>query len=388
MEIADVSQEGSEEVVGGEGVIAGVVVLFREEAAGLLALLCAIERDAIPPPLDFRALFARVLGPTSSGAPSSTGLSCLRAIVGGSMVGSFGPAMAVGAEDADEVVDWPGPETVINTEDEAEGAARVISGSILPKQEGGRSSRPRRGEGGRLNIGWNPDIGDATGGQASSSSPPLTTSPSRLPSLSSPPFFPPWSAVLLLPPGSSCLLGLFPFAAATNPGTLGAPAETPSALVGLDGPFGTGLMTGIALSDCARFLEGGTLFAGANFFDVTMRLSALFPRVKADPVEGAAEAFLEMEGAATEGAADMEGAATEGVADMEVISDAATDGAEDTEREGRVLTVVESPLSMLSISISPSLRSMVYKDSKPEFSGSARARHSSTPDDFRTLINR
>jgi len=86
--------------------------------------------------------------------------------------------MAVGAEDADEVVNWPGPETVINTEDEAEGAARVISGSILPKREGGRSSRPRRGEGGRLNIGWNPDIGDATGGQALSSSPPLTTSPS------------------------------------------------------------------------------------------------------------------------------------------------------------------------------------------------------------------
>jgi len=36
MEIADVSQEGLEEVVGGEGVIAGVVVLFCEEAAGLL----------------------------------------------------------------------------------------------------------------------------------------------------------------------------------------------------------------------------------------------------------------------------------------------------------------------------------------------------------------
>ena len=147
----------------------------------------------------------------------------------------------------------------------------------------------------------------------------------------------------------------------------------------------TGLMTGVAFFDSAVFsdgvvffdggtlFDGGALFAGTAFFegaDATARLSAPFPRIKVD-----VEAWLEVDGAATEGAVE-----------MEVISEAATEGAEETEREGRASTVIESPLSTLSISISPSSRSMVYKDSKPEFSGSARARHSSTPDDYRTLV--
>src|SRR6188768_3553610 len=80
------------------------------------------------------------------------------------------------------------------------------------------------------------------------------------------------------------------------------------------------------------------------------------------------------------------GAAPEGAMEVEVISDAATEGAEETEREVIEPTVGVRPLSMVSISTSPSSRSMVYKDSKPELSGSARARHSSTAIGRRTLV--
>jgi len=108
------------------------------------------------------------------------------------------------------------------------------------------------------------------------------------------------------------------------------------------------------------------------------RLRASFPQVKPDVVERAAEAWWEVAGATTEGTKEVAGTATEGAKEVEVMSDAATEGAEETARDAVELTVVERPLSMVSISISSSSRSMVCKESKPELSGSARARHSST----------
>lgn len=123
MEIADLSQEGSEVVLGGEGVVVVVDMLFREEGTAFLALFCAIGRDAMTPPLEFRALLARVLGPLSSGALSLSGLSHLRAMEGDSTAGSLGPAMMIGIEEGDPMVGSLGPAAVIGADDVVEGAA-------------------------------------------------------------------------------------------------------------------------------------------------------------------------------------------------------------------------------------------------------------------------
>lgn len=85
MEVADVSHEGSE-VVGGEGVVIVVVVLFCEEGADFLAFFCTIGGDDMVPLLDFQALFALVLVPTSSGALTSSGLPRFCPVEGLAMV--------------------------------------------------------------------------------------------------------------------------------------------------------------------------------------------------------------------------------------------------------------------------------------------------------------
>jgi len=100
MEIADLSQGGSEVVVGWEGVVfVAVVVPLRVEEFVLLALFCTNGRDAAAPLLDFRALFACVLVPTSSRAPASSGLLCFRGAEGGSMDGWLRAVVAIGTED-------------------------------------------------------------------------------------------------------------------------------------------------------------------------------------------------------------------------------------------------------------------------------------------------
>ena len=110
------SQEGSEIVVVGDVFI--MVALFHEEAA-FLALFCAVGTGAMVSLLEFQALFARVLGPTSSGAPPSSGLSRLRATEGDSMVGRLRPATVIGMEEGGPIVGW----LVLGTEDELERAA-------------------------------------------------------------------------------------------------------------------------------------------------------------------------------------------------------------------------------------------------------------------------
>ena len=82
--MADVSQGGSEVAVGGEGVVFVTATLLRE--ATFLALLFTVGVN-VALPLDVRAFFARMLGPTSSRAPLLSGLLRLRATEGDSMAG-------------------------------------------------------------------------------------------------------------------------------------------------------------------------------------------------------------------------------------------------------------------------------------------------------------
>ena len=97
-------------------------------------------------------------------------------------------------------------------------------------------------------------------------------------------------------------------------------------------------------------------------------------------MEGAEEAGLEVEGAATEQTIEVE-------AEAEVISDVVAEGARETKRPAIELVIaIGIPFSMLSSTISPSSLSMVNKLSKPELSGSARARHSSTAICCRALV--
>ena len=82
---------------GGRVVFVVAVVLFRVDGLStFLALFCPIGRHTAEPLLDFQALFARVLGPTSSKASASSGLLHLRGTKGESTNGWLGPATVIG----------------------------------------------------------------------------------------------------------------------------------------------------------------------------------------------------------------------------------------------------------------------------------------------------